>query len=223
MKNPFHFLSSPLLGRKGHIMPDPISPPATGLTAEQVSALLTQAIAQALPSALAAAVKPLNDSVAELQRGQTAIREAQGNAVTKDQVAQAVRDSVATQTASAEKSRSKTDFVAQNLKGVPSIYATKLGDDPAKWGDEAKVARETFQADLKAAGVKAPPLGSDPAAGTAGTATPAQVADTSKLTGYDLIAMGVKQNSQAILPAQTAAPLNAAEAAAANGATTATK
>ena len=73
-------------------------------------------------------------------------------------------------TAKAGTAKARAGAIAEHLKGVPAIYADKLGDDPTKWAAEAKAAREAYQADLTAAGIKAPPLSSGSPGGGVGPA-----------------------------------------------------
>ena len=44
-------------------------------------------------------------------------------------------------TAKAGTAKARAGAIAEHLKGVPAIYADKLGDDPTKWAAEAKAAR----------------------------------------------------------------------------------
>lgn len=175
------------------------SPAASGgLTIDQVQKAIADALAP-----VAAALKPLSDSVAGLQKshetlakGQEAMQAAAGKALTPEALTKAVADQLAAQNTAAAQGKAKGDFVAEHLKGIPEIYHGKLGADAAKWADEAKAIREGFQKDLAAAGIKAPPVGS--AAAVAGAIDPARAVDTSKLSGAELIALGVQQNSAAI-------------------------
>ena len=212
-------LRTPANAGEGVAMPDgttnTATPPAAsgGITLDQFNA--------ALNTAIGAATKPLLDKIAALETGLASVKDAAGKAGTPEAVAKLVADQLtaqnAKQTAAADLAAKRTAFIADTLKGVPAIYAGKLGDDPAMWADEAKTIRETFQADLTAAGIKAPAVSSNPPAGAAtGTAANAMV-DTSKLSGIQLIALGVKQNSTPVTiapnaPAPTATPAPAAPA-----------
>lgn len=70
--------------------------------------------------------------------------------------------------ASAALKAKREAFAAEKLKGVPARYHDALGDDESKWAEAEKAIRETFAADLKAAGVKVADVG-----GSAGGEPPA--------------------------------------------------
>lgn len=141
----------------------------------------------AITAAVAAAVAPLQ---AEL----TALKEAKAPAAA-DLLKQA-KDQLAAEQAAAQAAQAATDkrtaAIASKLQGVPVVYAEKLGSDETKWDDEAKAIRGQFMADIKAAGVKVADVTSD---APAGETKPADMVDLSKLSGPELIALGVKQRS----------------------------
>ncbi|HVS73094.1 MAG TPA: hypothetical protein VHQ47_17700 [Phycisphaerae bacterium] len=212
-------------------MSDPattVTPPAAsgGLTADQVKSLVSEMLKVSLGEAL----KPITDSIGQLKASQTAAAPAAGakpaeaaSTLTAEQVSKIVAEQIAAassaQATAQTNARAKADFVSQNLKGVPAVYAEKLGGDPAKWADEAKALRKNFQDDLAANGIKAPPVSSD--AGAGGTVKPGGQIDTSKLSGFELIKLGVTQTpaAQALQGAAANAPGAAAGAQGAAAAT----
>jgi hypothetical protein len=157
--------------------------------------------------ALAATQKQFADVIAKIPQG-----------VKAEDVAKVVTDQLAARDTAASAGKAKADFVAANLKGIPAIYADKLGGDATKWADEAKTIREGFQKDLAAAGIKAPAVTTSTAGG--GT-TAAAISPNKDLKGSQLIALGVKQTAAspvtAQLPALNEATLSAAAAAAGAG------
>ncbi|MCC6680403.1 MAG: hypothetical protein IT445_05820, partial [Phycisphaeraceae bacterium] len=115
-----------------------------------VKAIVQDAVKQALEqqqtvinTAVAEAIKPIT---AQVQTLQTEL----GKAATSDTVTKAVADAIAAQTASQAKTASRAEFIQKNLKDIPDAFHSMIGDDPAKWDEQAKALR----ASLKSAGAK---------------------------------------------------------------------
>jgi hypothetical protein len=130
----------PVSGRKDSAMadtplPQTAIPPASsgGLTEAQIA----QIAASAVTAALSTALKPITDQLGALAQSQTALAAAQKNAVTADAIGKTVADAIDARSAVQAANQARTDFVVANLKGVPKIYADKLGADQSKWADEA--------------------------------------------------------------------------------------
>lgn len=85
----------------------------------------------------------------------------------------------------AKSSTERDAFIADKLKGIPAIYAAKLGSDPAKWAAEEQAIRETFKADLaKVPGVTVKDVGGgEPGGSTSTTQTADQKITAFKATG----------------------------------------
>lgn len=85
----------------------------------------------------------------------------------------------------------RRDFAAEKLKGLPAVYGSRLGDDPAKWEAEAQAIAEQAKTELAAAGLKPADVGGR---ATGGTPPKSQV-DVSKLSGTALITEGIKRST----------------------------
>lgn len=177
--------------------------PGTGTTAPATPPAANGGtdVAELVKAAVDAAMKPVLETVAGLQKGQEALQEAAAKAIGPEDVAKAVQDAVAAQTTAQAATDAKKAFIAEKLKGVPAAYHGKLGDDPAKWAAEEQAIRAELKSDLAAMGVTAPDL--DGGAAAAEAATPAATVDTSKLTGQQLMEIGLK-TSKPVGPAEKA-------------------
>lgn len=183
------------------------TPPATSggtppFTIEQLTT--------ALNTAVGAATKPLLDKISALESGFAEVKASAGKTATPEAIAKLVSDQLTATQAAAQTAQTarqaRSDFVAANLKGLPAVYADKLGTDAAKFAEEGAALRASYQADLAAAGIKAPPV-SSAAPGTAGAKSVDKLVDTTGLSGMQLIGLGVAQSSAGITvaPATTAA------------------
>ena len=164
-----------------------VTPPATsgGTSDERIAKIAAEAAA-----AIAAAIRPITEKLG-------AMAESQKKAVTAETIGKTVADAIEARSTAQAANQARTEFVAANLKNVPRIYADKLGADAGKWAEEARAIRESYLADLKAMGIQAPAVGSD-APGATGTMKPGDIVDTTKLSGIQLIELGVKQSSVAV-------------------------
>jgi hypothetical protein len=160
------------------------SPPAQsgGLGDEALKAIIAKAVAEA--------VGPLAATLAEVQKAQQAAQDAAGKAIKAEDV-------------------SKRAFVAEKLKDLPAAYQAKLGDEPKDWAAQEQAIREEFRKDFAAAGGKAPAV--DGGAGTAGAAKPGATIDLSKLSGQQLIEVGLKDSKPVGAAAGAAAGVTAAD------------
>jgi hypothetical protein len=133
---------------------------------------------------LQANVKVVSDTLAKLPP-------ATATAVTVEQVEKLVGEKLAATQAAAATKAQREAFVAEKLKDVPAAYHATLGEDPAKFAEQEQAIRATLKADLEKAGVKAEPVGG----GGGGKAAADAPVDTSKLSAYELIGLGVKQSA----------------------------
>lgn len=171
------------------------TPPANsgGLTIEQVNA------------AIAGVVKPLADAVKSLGDNQKTIADTLAQlppagvakkdgekpaAITADDVTRIVTDALKAQSQSQQAVAAREKFVSETLGKLPDAYKRLLGNDPAKWADEAKVIQSTFESDLKASGAPAENKGG--ASRDGGSSVVNQPIDKSKLDPVSRIAEGIK-------------------------------
>jgi hypothetical protein len=90
-------------------------------------------------------------------------------------------------------------YAAEKLKDLPPVYATQLGNDPAKWAAEETALRQQYRGHLEASGVKIPDVSGNPPASTApgGTTTAAGTVDLTKASPVQAIAMGLRTSKAA--------------------------
>jgi hypothetical protein len=122
--------------------------------------------------------------------------------LTQADVERLVNERLAAQQQSSQQAAARSAFVAGKLKDLPAVYQNQLGNDPAKWEAEEQQIRSAFQADFKAAGGKVPDVGGT----SAGGAPPSQTVDTSKLSGFDLIGIAVKDSKPVTVAPAPASP-----------------
>ncbi len=163
------------------------------LVADAVQAVLPEAIkaavGDALPGAMAEALKPLDqrltdaesnvNTVAQTVAGQKPADANQVKALVDAALAataeQTKRATEAQQAAESLKAK-RESFARQHLANVPARYHADLGDDAAKFEENAKAVRQAFAAEMKAAGIQAPNVGGDQGG--------AAVAGTPKVDGF---------------------------------------
>lgn len=142
-----------------------------------------------------------------------------GEALAKT-VAENVDKALATRTAAGDVAAKRTAFIAEKLKTVPSFAHDKLGNDPAKWDDEAKAINEAWKAESARLGLKVP----DVSGATTGGAAPTTTVDYSKMSADEKIALGLKKypvtNQVVTAPATAAANATTTTTAATNTAAT---
>lgn len=184
---------------------------------DSISESVAKSIAPMIEQKINGSLQPVVDQVKSLQDGLA-------NAPTADAVSKAVTEAIAAQSATQEKAGARQKFIAEKLKGIPDAYHSHIGDDPAKWDEQEQNLRKVLRGDLEKLGVKADNLGGTPGTpGTTGDGTPGSggnprpvtaAVDTSKLSGIELLRMGVQQTSgSASQPGDTPAPGTPAEAA----------
>lgn len=164
-----------------------------------VDAITKAAVAAATQAATAAvsqAMAPLADQVKALQADL-------GKVANPEAIAKVVSDQLAASQASQTKIAARQAYVSEKMKDVPAAYLSQLGDDPAKFTENEQAIRTQLKADLAKLGVKAPDVGGTAPGGDPKKATDA--VDTSKLSGIELITMGVQgTSSSASAPADKA-------------------
>lgn len=178
--------------------------PNTTATPPAASGVTKEELAQAIQGAIAAATKPLAEQVAALQGELKTVQEASkaaGVAPKTEDVVRAVNEQLAAQQAAVASSAARSAAITEKGKGILPKYLEKIGNDPAKFDAEIAEARAACQADLAAAGIKAAAVSSD---APGGSAKPADLGDTSKLSGAELIAMGVTASAANPKPAAAA-------------------
>lgn len=177
--------------------------PGTGTTAPATPPAANggATITELVKTAVDQAMKPILETVAGLQHGQEELRKAAAHAITAADIDTAVHAAVTAQKTAQAAAEARKRFLAEKLKDVPAVYHGKLGDDPDKWAAEEQAIRAELKADLAAMGVTAPDL--DGGAAAAEAATPAATVDTSKLTGQQLMEIGLK-TSKPVGPAEKA-------------------
>lgn len=164
-------------------MPDP-----TNTTTQP--ALDMKAIAEATTAAVAAALKPMTDTMSKLTESIAAIaahpqKHAESGAgdpkpgkdapaaLTLEAVSKLITDGIAASRkadeSTAEVGAAVKSAAEKHLAGVPAVYHGLLPQtkDAAALETKAKEIRDQFQKDLAAAGVKAPNVGTTPGAHTA--------------------------------------------------------
>lgn len=145
--------------------------------------------------------KILADTIKQLPPAQTEEQKTGESGKTKPEpvTAESIGKIVADQIAAAQKSQQASDqsrqqreqFIANRLKNFPPAYQNQLGNDPAKFEEEAKNIEQVFKTDATKFGWKAPSVGGE----NAGGQSPAAVKpDLSKLSASELIRMGVQQS-----------------------------
>jgi len=180
---------------------NPNNPPATTLD--------MKALGEVIASQVATAIKPIGDALAGVLTEIKSLGTSRGDdkkdagktgeaekPLTAADVAKLIADSRAKDVADAAqvaKTRAAREAaIKTHLTGVPDVYHSRLPDtdNAAALEAAAKKAGEEYRSHLAAAGVKAPTIGAQPAAGA--TAAGAAV-DTSKLNPVAKIATGYAQ------------------------------
>ncbi len=167
------------------------------ITAAAVKAA-TDAVNAALPGAVTAAIKPISEQVQTLAQKIT-------TAPTAESVSKAVTETFAAQQTQQTQVNARQEFISQNLKGIPDAFHSMVGNDPAKFAEQAQALRDA----LKTAGVTVANVGGNASpANTQGRGDPKSVTaavDTSKLSGIELLRMGVASSSgKAVQPGDSA-------------------
>ena len=110
-------------------------------------------------------------------------------ALTAEQVTKLVADGIAaaqrTAQQSAEQTAAREAFVKSDTSGLaklPARFQAGLGNDPTKWGDEAKAITKEWEAELTSRGVKIPDVGGANREG--GDATGGAATATAKTGGF---------------------------------------
>ncbi|MGN6727953.1 MAG: hypothetical protein ACTHLZ_18690 [Tepidisphaeraceae bacterium] len=78
-----------------------------------------------------------------------------------------------------QQSADRHAFMSKHLDKLPAVYRDKLGNDPAKWEEETKAIRSQYESDLKSQGFKPVDVGTDQPAGKPASALPV---DLTKMT-----------------------------------------
>lgn len=165
---------------------------AGGLTLEQVN------------QAIAAALKPVTDALGPLAANQKVLADtmaadakAKADAAAAEAIAgkkpepftqeqansligDAIKKAFEQQTASQQSSAQRAAFIKDKLGNVPSAFAERLGNDPAKWNDEVARIGEDAKAEAKRLGWKIP----DVSGGNPGGASPSDATSDQKITQY---------------------------------------
>ena len=167
--------------------PTPAAPGSQpSLTLKEIEATIATAVAAAVKP-IADAQKAITDALtaeanakAEAAKAEAAKKPADKTAeakpLTAEDVAKLLSDTLNQRDAASKTTAAREAFIADKLKGVPAVYATKLGSDPAKWATEEQAIRDGLKADLAALGVTPKtvdgetPGGTTAASGTVGTA-----------------------------------------------------
>jgi hypothetical protein len=138
---------------------------------------------------LGAAVKPLAEAIAEIKAAtaKTPSAPGQDRPLTAADVQKLLADALKAHSATTEQTTAREKFLGEKLADLPAAYRGQLGTDPAKWAGEEQAIRTQYQADFKAAGGKTP----DVAGGAAGGEKVASAVDTSKLSGFELLNIGL--------------------------------
>lgn len=158
-----------------------------------------------LGAAIAAANKPFYERLAALETAsKTTATEAKPVAVaaaaaplTIDDVKKTMADLLAQQQTSTVTAAARNAFIAEKMKGLPAAYADKLPQtgDLAQLAAAEQTIRGQFANDMKAIGVTVPNVsGAAPAAGQAAAAAAGAV-DTSKMSGSQLLSLGIKNQA----------------------------
>jgi len=184
----------------------PANQPAQQIDVDAITQAAVKAATEAATAAVTEAVKPITEQVQTLQQ-------AQKNAPTAESINKAVTDAITAQSATQTKQAERQKFLAEKLKDVPEAYHGLIGDDPAKFAEQEQQVRTQLKTDLEKLGVKAENVGSTPA-GEANKVT--QAVDTSKLSGIELLEMGVQQTSGKATPASNATTTAGSNAPASN-------
>jgi hypothetical protein len=146
----------------------PVTDSIATLTATQGDLVKNQTVLadtlKALPPAAPAADKGATD-------GKDKAADA-GKSLTLEDVAKLLdeRDSKRQQTA--QQSAAREAFIKDKLAKLPAVYQGQLGNDAAKWNDEATKIQQQYEADFKAGGGKADDVGgANREGGSAGVTT----------------------------------------------------
>ena len=179
-----------MTGRKAN-MAEATQATSPALDQAAINQAVTAALATALPAAITAAIKPLNEAVAKLQAPPAADandgKKGVTGALTREEMLTLLDERDSKRTKSAERDA----FAAKHLSKLPKIYQSQLGNDPAKWDEEAKSLQAQFEADVKTQ-PNAEPDNKGGASRDGGTTAANQPVDKSKIDPVNRIAMGLK-------------------------------
>ena len=174
---------------------------------------LGRVIGTSVSSAVAEAIKPFGEQLGRLQApaADAAAAAGGGKYLTEDRFRQLLQEDRQQQQQAAQQTAARDAYINDKLKDVreklPELL-NGIGTDPAKFPEQEQAVRQTFRARLDALGVKPADVGGGSPAGDGG-AKPADVVDTSKLSGVQLIDLAVTQSK----PITPAAPTSAQPAA----------
>jgi hypothetical protein len=175
------------------------TPPAGGITLEQVNAAIAAATAPLLAALkpVGEAVAALGTQVAELKKAPEVKKDAAdaGKPLSADDVKQlvasGVKETLTAFTTSQQQAQARQSYIDTKLKDVseklPELLGT-LGNDPAKFAEQEQAIRGTFKSRMEALGVKA----ADVSGKTEGGKPAGAAVDTSKLSGFELLTLATK-------------------------------
>jgi hypothetical protein len=115
------------------------SPTAPGIDIEAI----VKAATDAATAAVNTAIKPLSDELGSL-------KQSLANVPTPESITKTVTDAVAAQQTQQSQVNARQAFINENLKGVPDAFHSMIGNDPAKFREQA----DTLLATLKSGGFK---------------------------------------------------------------------
>ncbi|MGE5610856.1 MAG: hypothetical protein ACM359_16515 [Bacillota bacterium] len=156
-------------------------------------------VAKLVSDSIAAALKPVTDQLTTLAQNQKVLADTlaklppapsaekakgkdQETALNAESVQKLVSETVTTalqqHTKSQQQTAARETFIQQHLAKLPRPYHGLLGQDPAKWAEEAKAIQQQYEADFGTSGAKPHSVGT---AATTGT-VPSPQLDPSKMT-----------------------------------------
>jgi hypothetical protein len=121
------------------------------------------ALADAIGKSIAAQLQPLHEAVGKLSApAATAAKEEKHKPLTADDIAKIVGDKLAVHDSTQAKRAARDNHARAKMKDVPAAYLRDLPetDDQAALDAAEQRIRTQYRADLKAAGITAPPVGS---------------------------------------------------------------
>jgi hypothetical protein len=163
---------------------------------------LTQGIVTGVSAAIGEALKPLGEQIGKLGTPQAQKPEEKATAekpLTMADVTKVVTEALAGQQSSQVNAQKRGEFIAANLGKLPKAYQNQLGQDPAKWPEEAKGIQAQFETDAKGLGVKLEGLGNP--AGDGGKTAAQEKVDTSKMPAFERLHRGLEKLQPVTVPA----------------------
>jgi hypothetical protein len=141
---------------------------AAGLSKADVEQIVSDALGKSLKT-VTDAVTSISGTVGDLAKNQKVLadtmaaqaapkpeekKEGEQKPLTIEDVGKAISDALGKQQQTQQQQQARGEFISKNLAKLPARFQQALGNDPAKWADEAKTIQGEYEQLVKSVGGK---------------------------------------------------------------------